>query len=53
MIECSCFLTPEKYWVYHYSAVEPGSQWEWNPDCLIHTEEVDVPIFNALIKECV
>jgi len=34
--ECTCYLTDEKYWTTHYGAVEPGSMWEPNPDCLVH-----------------
>lgn len=38
-IPCSCEMTPERYWTTHYGAVEPGSQWEWNPDCRQHPRE--------------
>lgn len=38
-VECICEMTPERYWTTHYGAVEPGSQWEWNPDCRQHPRE--------------
>jgi hypothetical protein len=36
--ECECWLTDEKYWFTYYGHVEPGSQWEWNPECPVHGE---------------
>lgn len=33
---CTCTLVPESMWTTHYGAVEPGSQWEANPDCMVH-----------------
>lgn len=33
---CECFVTDEKSWFRYGSAVEPGSQMEWNPDCPAH-----------------
>ena len=34
--ECQCWVTPEWQWTKHYGAVEPGSQWEPNPECPVH-----------------
>lgn len=34
--DCTCTQTDPKYWFVHYGAVEPGSQWEQNPDCPVH-----------------
>ncbi|WP_281270749.1 hypothetical protein [Amycolatopsis palatopharyngis] len=39
--KCECFATPESGWTVHYGAVEPGSQLEYNPDCLVHGESRD------------
>lgn len=36
--KCECFFTDPKYWTRLGSAVEPGSQMEWNPDCPAHGE---------------
>lgn len=36
MAECTCFITDERYWFRYGSAVEPGSQMEWNPECAEH-----------------
>ena len=33
---CECWVTPEKYWFRYGSAVEPGSQIEYNPECPMH-----------------
>ena len=33
---CTCFLVDPKYWFTHYGAVEPGSMYEPNPDCMEH-----------------
>ena len=33
---CECWVTPEHMWFRYGSAVEPGSQVEWNPDCPKH-----------------
>jgi hypothetical protein len=33
---CECWVTPENYWFRVGSAVEPGSQAEFNPMCPIH-----------------
>lgn len=39
--ECECWMTPEHMWLSaascgYGSGYEPGSQWEWNPDCPAH-----------------
>lgn len=41
-IECTCFVTPESTWFRYGSAVEPGSQMEYNPDCLVHKTTLSV-----------
>lgn len=33
---CACWMTDPSTWFTYYGAVEPGSQWEWNPDCPVH-----------------
>ena len=33
---CLCPMVPEKYHFVHYGATEPGSMYEYNPDCLVH-----------------
>jgi hypothetical protein len=33
---CLCPTVPEKYHFVHYGATEPGSMYEYNPDCLVH-----------------
>jgi hypothetical protein len=33
---CECWVTPERDWTRYGSAVEPGSQVEWNPECPKH-----------------
>ena len=33
---CECWVTPEHMWTTYGSAVEPGSQVEYNPDCPKH-----------------
>lgn len=33
---CECWVTPESDWFRYGSAVEPGSQVEWNPECPMH-----------------
>tara|TARA_Y100000593_G_scaffold22699_1_gene45201 strand:+ start:410 stop:625 length:216 start_codon:yes stop_codon:yes gene_type:complete len=38
---CECFVRDPSTWFYYVSAVEPGSQLEWNPDCPVHG---DTPI---------
>lgn len=35
-MDCICFVTPERTWFRYGSAVEPGSQMEWNPECPVH-----------------
>lgn len=40
-VECICEMTPEHMWLSaascgYGSGYEPGSQWEWNPDCPAH-----------------
>ncbi len=39
--ECTCWMTPPHMWLSaascgYGSGYEPGSMWEWNPDCLAH-----------------
>lgn len=34
--ECACTMTDPKWWTMYGGATEPGSQWEWNPDCPVH-----------------
>lgn len=34
--KCTCFWTDPKTWFYYGSAVEPGSQMQWNPECPAH-----------------
>lgn len=36
---CECWVTPERMWHTHYGAVEPGSQFEWNPECPKHPDD--------------
>lgn len=36
MPNCECFITPESMWTIHFGAVEPGSQFEFNPECPAH-----------------
>ena len=36
MSDCVCFATDPKTWTTYGSAVEPGSQWEPNPECPVH-----------------
>jgi hypothetical protein len=33
---CECWVTPESMWFHYGSAIEPGSQVEWNPECPKH-----------------
>lgn len=33
---CECWVTPEWMWFRYGSAVEPGSQVEFNPECPTH-----------------
>jgi hypothetical protein len=33
---CACWVTPESEWFYYGSAVEPGSQIEYNRACPKH-----------------
>jgi hypothetical protein len=44
MDECTCFVTPEHTWFRYGSAVEPGSQMEWNPDCPVHLPYTPDPV---------
>lgn len=37
---CECELLPEKYHTTHYGATEPGSMYQFNPDCPAHGYEV-------------
>lgn len=34
--ECECWPTPEETHYVYYGITEPGSAWEWNPDCPAH-----------------
>lgn len=34
--DCTCSVVPEKYHYVYYGTTEPGSMWEWNPDCPVH-----------------
>lgn len=39
--ECECWMTPSEMWLSaascgYGSGYEPGSQWEFNPDCPVH-----------------
>lgn len=36
---CACWRTPESMHFVYYGATEPGSAWEWNPDCPVHVPE--------------
>jgi len=38
---CECWVTPESEWFHYGSAVEPGSQVEFNPDCPKHRAAVE------------
>jgi hypothetical protein len=38
---CECWITDPSTWFYYGSAVEPGSQMEWNPDCPTHGQEAE------------
>ena len=43
--ECACTMTPESTWLSaascgYGSGYEPGSQWEWNPECPAHPPHV-------------
>jgi hypothetical protein len=33
---CACTPTPERFRLVYYGITEPGSAWEWNPDCPVH-----------------
>ena len=33
---CACTMTDPSTWYVYYGIPEPGSQWEWNPNCPIH-----------------
>ena len=39
---CECWVTPESEWFHYGSAVEPGSQVEFNPDCPKHRRPAPV-----------
>jgi hypothetical protein len=47
MDECICFVIPEHMWTQYGSAVEPGSQMEWNPECPVHPPESDRPVIGS------
>lgn len=36
---CECWPTEEKYHFNYYGAIEPGSAWEYNPECPVHGRE--------------
>lgn len=38
---CECSIVPEKYHFSHYGATEPGSMYEWNPECPVHGEGME------------
>jgi hypothetical protein len=38
VMPCDCPYLPERMWTSHYGAVEPGSQFDWNPFCPVHGE---------------
>lgn len=38
---CECWVTPEHMWTRYGDAVEPGSRFEWNPDCPKHPAAAD------------
>ncbi len=51
---CECWMTPEHMWLSaascgYGSGYEPGSQWEWNPDCPAHppSEPTTTPVPTA------
>jgi|GEM_PF-4805526 len=48
MSDCTCFVTPEKYWTTHYGAVEPGSMYEPNPDCQEHFGGMEIGALDLL-----
>jgi hypothetical protein len=33
---CECWPTPRHMHYVYYGITEPGSAWEWNPDCPVH-----------------
>jgi hypothetical protein len=35
-VACECWPTPEHMHYVYYGATEPGSAWEWNPNCPAH-----------------
>lgn len=35
-VVCECWPTPASMHYVYYGAIEPGSAWEWNPDCRAH-----------------
>lgn len=39
---CTCHVVDPQYWTTHYGAVEPGSMYEYNPDCRVHGERLAV-----------
>lgn len=48
MSACTCYQTDPKTWTRYGGAIEPGSVWEPNPDCLVHFPEND-PEGRALV----
>jgi hypothetical protein len=39
---CTCFPTPPSQWTRYGSAVDPATQWQWNPECQEHPAD-DAP----------
>ena len=47
MSDCICYETDPKTWTTYGSSVEPGSQWEPNPDCHEHFPAEDEPLIKV------
>lgn len=45
---CECWPTPVHMHYVYYGITEPGSAWEWNPDCPVHPPDPEpVPVYGG------
>ena len=49
---CACWVTPEHTWTTYGSAVEPGSQSEYNPRCPKHGEKPTSATITLYCPDC-
>lgn len=49
---CECWVTPEHMWTTYGSAVEPGSQVEYNPRCPKHGEKPTSATVTLFCPDC-